>query len=947
MKNNKKMKTLAAVLTIALTAGCMGTAMPLRVLAEEENQAETIKEWTAKEDYEKWYYGGKDWEYQYSGGANSALAYDETVDALKLTVDYSQDTAQTWSQAAACYWEDNMDLTGASQVEFDFLFDQAKLTQGSFQVKVYSNCGVDTYVPIDTGAAEAFDDTLSKVHVVVPFETPVAAASGDLAICLIGCETSYSGDVYMKDVKVSGAKMEAEDVAVDSTVEVKDATALTAEELTFPAEVTLADGNATAEAKAVYAYLEGIGKSEYVIFGQQNATWHKAGSPELGSSDSMDVTGSNPGIIGMDTLSLVGDEYSAGRYNAEIVPETGEEALPEDVDGNIQAAANIANMALKEGAILTLSSHMPNFSVVAEREDYQEGQPSYMKYDFTGYTPNELSGDVANQLLPGGEYNEKYNAFLDMIAAYAEKVNGAILFRPFHENTGSWFWWGAAFCEPSTYKNVYRYTVEYLRDTKNIHNLLYVYGPGSEAATVEEYGIRYPGDAYVDMVGFDMYNNAPGADNSAWYESMKNELQVVESFAKEHKKLVAVTETGISNEAQQGENQTALLKKDNQAKDWYNEVMKVLSETEASYFLLWADFGKKDGYYIPYVDAVNEDGTLHGHELLDDFIRFYNEKDSVFAGNQKEILSGVNGEEIKAVPAAEGAIGYVTSPVSGRRILEPVILQAKVTGAKESAAVQFVLHGAEEVTLDGAADGALYSAELTAEDLEKLGETVGTIDLVIDGAVNDSVNAIFNIPEPEEDPYEIDDFETYFGEESLLNCAWTTNKATGSEITLSVADKSEKALSGEAALKFVYNETSDGWAGATISKEVDWSDCNALQFYTIPDGKNQKVVIQLTANNTCYEVYLNTYPEYAQDTDGTPLLVTVPFSEFCERDTEGNPKGSLVENCNAVTSFGVWVNAIGDSEAVVDGMVDGTIYYDKFTAVQSEETAPVFEPVTK
>lgn len=108
-----------------------------------------------------------------------------------------------------------------------------------------------------------------------------------------------------------------------------------------------------------------------------------------------------------------------------------------------------------------------------------------------------------NQILPGGKYHAVYNAYLDMIADYAKQVKTAIVFRPFHENTGSWFWWGAAFCDAETYKNVYRYTVEYLRDTKKIHNLIYAYSPSnSGAGTVSDFELRYPGDAWVDMVGF-------------------------------------------------------------------------------------------------------------------------------------------------------------------------------------------------------------------------------------------------------------------------------------------------------------------------------------------------------------------------------------------------------------------------------------------------------------
>ena len=44
----------------------------------------------------------------------------------------------------------------------------------------------------------------------------------------------------------------------------------------------------------------------------------------------------------------------------------------------------------------------------------------------------------------GGEYNEVFTAYLDIIVEYAkalEDENIPIIFRPFHENIGSWFWW--------------------------------------------------------------------------------------------------------------------------------------------------------------------------------------------------------------------------------------------------------------------------------------------------------------------------------------------------------------------------------------------------------------------------------------------------------------------------------------------------------------------------
>ena len=913
MRNHTR-RLFSAFLVLALLL----TMIPPAKAADET----IVKEWSTAEDYSAWYYG-EGWEYQYSGAENSSVSYDETIDAIKVAVDYSQDAGYDWSQLAVCYYNDDLDFTRAVRVELDVLFDSSKLTKGSFKVNSYSNAGLDCTADLDISAAETVEGNIQSAHVVISFPEPVAEKTPDFVVRFIGVNTDYMGDLWMKNIQLIAEALP--DTSVDSTVKAADKDAVTG--LKTPSAVTLVDSDATEAVKAVYAYLQAVGASDYVLYGHQNDTWHKAGSKDLSDSDTRDVTGAIAAVVGIDTLSLVGNEYSAKRWNEE---QGGE--LTEDLSGNIQAAAAITNKAIGEGAIITLSSHMPNFSTVPERKEYKSGEPAYLRWDFSGYTPNALEGDVVKGILPGGAYNAQYNAFLDIVAEYAKQVNGAILFRPFHENTGSWFWWGAALCDPATYKSVYKYTVEYLRDEKDVHNLLYVYGPGSEASNVEEYAERYPGDGYVDMVGFDMYNSSPSAtDNSAWYDAFATELKIVETFAKDHGKLLAVTETGTANTAEPGSSQTAMLVQGNPT-DWYAKVLEMVSESDASYFLLWANFGKTSGYYSPYVDVVNENGSLHGHELLDAFLKFYNDKRSVFADTQKAALDAI--KSVTASPALTGPDGYITAPISGERILEPVTLAAKVAGEAE---ISFTLHGTEDVTLAVAADNGLYTAALTADDLEKLGEHVGSIDLVLDGKITDSIYATFNIQPPVRDPYEIDGFEYYAGVDSLLAKSWATNKASGSTITLSL-DK-EHAFKDEYAMKFEYDETNDGWAGATITKEVDWSDCDALRFYTIPDGKVQKIVVQLTANETCYEVYLNEYAGYAAAKAGTPLLVTVPFAEFCQRDTAGNPKGGLVEDCGKVTSFGLWVNAIGDSAAIEDGRVSGTIYYDQITAISGGPSA--------
>ena len=59
---------------------------------------------------------------------------------------------------------------------------------------------------------------------------------------------------------------------------------------------------------------------------------------------------------------------------------------------------------------------------------------------------------------------------------------------------------------------------------------------------------------------------------------------------------MAVTETGLAcSSADPGHNQTVLHETGNKNLNWYNMVLDVVSESNASYFLLWANFGKKAG----------------------------------------------------------------------------------------------------------------------------------------------------------------------------------------------------------------------------------------------------------------------------------------------------------------------------------------------------------------
>lgn len=909
-------------------------------------QENVLASWSFDENINGWYYDGV-WDNQ---GQNS-LDWSGQYQALAMQVDYSKDVKSTWSEIKSSYWDDDFKVNDANKITFDFIYDPALMTKGSFKVKLFANSGIDTNTSINLDNAEDYADGLKVVHFSMSYYDTKNIENG-FTIGLIGSETDYQGMVYLDNVTLMSETKQEEDIYVDATEEITgqdmklsvqgDTLVTGAGSSEIQKNITLADGQATESVRQVYAYLQAVGKTDSVIFGQQNNTSHKAGSSDLSCSDTMDVVGSYTGIIGLDGLSLVGNEYSADRYLSEMqglddVYETVAARINQastQIEKNVIAAAALTNYNIRNGAIATLSLHMPNFSTVSEMGN--DTDVSYAGYNFSGYTPNLLTGDVMNQILPGGAYNEAFRAYLDMVADYAHQVDGAVLFRPFHENTGSWFWWCAAFCDEQTYKSVYKYTVEYLRDEKNVHNFLYVYGPGSEAASVEEYASRYPGDGYVDMVGFDMYHRNP-QQGDAFVTNFTKELQIVDDFAQTHGKLVAVTETGTAHDVAEGDNQTALLKSENARPDWHQEILDAVKGSNASYYLVWANFGEQDGFYTPYVKSVKEDGTKHGHEMMDPFIRFFNQNNSIFAVNQKDALEQMKSVSIQAKPAVTQS-GYIVAPVAGNRILDATLLSARISGVTADDQVTFVLSGKDrEITLQAQIADGYATAQLEQDSLTALGEAVGTISLYINNTVADTIRATFNIPQPEQDPYEIDGFENYYGVDTMLTKNWATNKATGSNITISLSR--DYSYEGEYVMKFEYAETSDGWAGATISKEVSWEDCDALQFWTVPDGKQQKTVIQITAGGNVYEYYMNLNEDYCNA--GTePVLVTIPFALFVARDIAGNPAGGLENDKSNITSVGLWVNAIAGSAAIdADNMVKGTIYYDGITAVKSGKTA--------
>ena len=148
-----------------------------------------------------------------------------------------------------------------------------------------------------------------------------------------------------------------------------------------------------------------------------------------------------------------------------------------------------------------------------------------------------------------------------------------VLFRPWHEHTGSWFWWGQKLCSTEEYKALWSITYNRMKEKgadqllwayspgtepndttqylerypgdsiveKGADQLLWAYSPGTEPNDTTQYLERYPGDSIVDLIGVDAYQY----DAEGYKESLDRSLRIMTEIGKAHDKAIAVTETGF------------------------------------------------------------------------------------------------------------------------------------------------------------------------------------------------------------------------------------------------------------------------------------------------------------------------------------------------------------------------------------------------------------------
>ncbi len=660
--------------------------------------------------------------------------------------------------------------------------------------------------------------------------------------------------------------------------------------------IDIVDTDATSETNSLYQYLldqQGQG----ILFGHQHTTDNGItfSTANGTNSDVLAGTGEYPAVFGWDTLILEGLESPGSGSLA-----NGEANARVWADGMI----NAHNL----GGINTISAHMKNF--VSDRNF------------------NDTSGRVVSQILPGGPNNAEFNEYLDLIALTADLTVDAegkqipLIFRPFHENTGSWFWWGAAHATTGEFKEIFRYTVEYLRDTKGVSNLLYAFSPnGGFAGDQERYLATYPGDDWVDVLGYDAYDYDNSlATSDTYIESVRVDLGMVTDLAAERGKIPAFTEFGRNGER-------TIKPTGNKSLTFYTDLLTAIKEDpkaqRITYMQTWSNWGL-DQFYVPYPAY----GTNAEHEMYSDFLAFFNDPFTVFS-------AGVEGAYSRAANAepAEPTLRIV-SPAEGVRVTSPTARVRVKATAEEPESLYFTAGDSEErVGLTRDPDG-YYSADWVIGE-ENLTNKAVTLSVVADyGDEFRTAESTVILGEPAELPLGVvDDFETY-SDDAALRSAYAYNNATASDLSLTDAVSG----SGTYGAEFAYDFTARtyGGFGKVFPTAQDWSGFNQINAWLDPDGGNQKLVLQVnTSNGQSFEAY----PSLA-GTEPTDLAINI--ADF--RAKSDPTRGLSREDLTGVTEFWVYINQVGEPSS-------GRIVLDDIRAVTGNAaptlpTDPGTEPGT-
>ena len=239
------------------------------------------------------------------------------------------------------------------------------------------------------------------------------------------------------------------------------------------------------------------------------------------------------------------------------------------------------------------------------------------------HAANPISGgnswDVSSEapvdaILEGGSHHELFREWLARVADFIASLKDErgeqipVIWRPWHENVGGWFWWGAPYCSAESYKRLWRETYNYMVKERGMDGLIWAYSPSFHPTNPNIYEDCWPGEDMVDMVGADIYQYSSDAE---FIEKTSSQLEELIRFAERYNKPAALSETGyeaIPNPK------------------WWSEVLfPAIEGHKLCYVLLWRNAWDREAhYYAPFPGQISAEDfkseiERRGVLLLDDY----------------------------------------------------------------------------------------------------------------------------------------------------------------------------------------------------------------------------------------------------------------------------------------------------------------------------------------
>jgi len=309
-------------------------------------------------------------------------------------------------------------------------------------------------------------------------------------------------------------------------------------------------------------------------------------------SDCKDVVGQHPGLFGSDFHYYL-------------------EASPQERAIHLRSV----KAAHARGALITFDWHLSSPPERGSSFYVNDGNRGLLEEITSGMSESGECIDGPNGMCTW------YFLQVDKVLEIMRDLDFPIAFRPLHEMTGFWFWWGnprqlrpenleyTSFAD--RYKKIYRALVKYTR-AKGMHHLLYVWAPSNEANFD-----FYPGDEVVDIVGLDVYEQ--GTVYGPRLDAFKSELGRLTKFADSHGKIAVLAETGFRMGYPEVETMF-----------WTENVLKPIASGpevfRVAWVLSWMNAQWERNPYIPFAGMDNQ-------LAVEDFVRFFRAPQTLFEGD--------------------------------------------------------------------------------------------------------------------------------------------------------------------------------------------------------------------------------------------------------------------------------------------------------------------------